>query len=356
MRVVVVGATGNVGTSVVPTLLADPDVTEVVGVARRRPSLELPRLTWEAADITHDDLVPIFRDADVVVHLAWAIQPSHDEQAMARTNVHGSWRLFDAVARAGVRSLVYASSVGAYTDGPKDRHVDESWPIGGIETSFYSRHKATVERMLDRFEVDHPYIRVVRLRPALIFKEGQASEARRFFLGPFVPGVLLRPDLLPVLPDIAGLRFQAVHTDDVADAYRRAIVGDARGPFNIAAPPDLDLRAIAHEIDARTVPVPVAVVRAVMRLTWRLHLQPTPVGWLEMGMRLPQLATSRAERELGWTPTRSALDAVRDLLTGIGTGKGERTPPLEPSAGGPLRVGEIASGIGARDPAARKRS
>jgi nucleoside-diphosphate-sugar epimerase len=356
MRVVVVGATGNVGTSLVPKLLMDASVSEVVGVARRRPTLELSRLTWKTADITTDDLVSIFRGADVVVHLAWAIQPSHDEPTMARTNVHGSWRLFDAVARAGVPALVYASSIGAYTDGPKDRHVDESWPIGGIETSFYSRHKATVERMLDRFEAEHPHVRVVRLRPALIFKEGQASEARRFFLGPFVPGILLRPDVLPVLPDVPGLRFQAVHTDDVADAYRRAIVGDARGAFNIASPPDLDLRAIASEVDARTVPVPASVVRAAMSLTWRLHLQPTPVGWLEMGMRLPQMSAARAERELGWTPECSALDAVCDLLTGIGNGKGERTPPLEPSAGGPLRVEEFASGVGARDPATRKRS
>ena len=355
MRVVVVGATGNVGSSLVPKLLADPG-TEVVGVARRRPALQLSRLTWQRADISTDDLVPIFRGADAVVHLAWAIQPSHDEPALARTNVHGSWRVFDAVARAGVGSLVYASSVGAYRDGPKDRHVDESWPIGGIESSFYSRHKATVERMLDRFEADHPTVRVARLRPALIFKEGQASEARRFFLGPFVPGILLRPDLLPVLPDVRGLRFQAVHTDDVADAYRRVIVGDARGAFNIAAPPDLDLGTIAREIDARAVPVPAGVVRAAMELTWRLHLQPTPVGWLEMGMRLPQLSASRAERELGWTPVCSALDAVCDLLTGIGRGKGERTPPLEPSAGGPMRVEEIASGVGARDPATRKRS
>jgi len=356
MRVVVIGATGNVGTSLVPKLLTDPSVSEVVGVARRRPSLELARLTWQRADITTDDLVPILRGADVVVHLAWAIQPSHDEPAMARTNVHGSWRVFDAVARAGVPALVYASSVGAYADGPKDRHVDESWPIGGIETSFYSRHKATVERMLDRFETEHPSVRVVRLRPALIFKEGQASEARRFFLGPFVPGIVLRPDLLPVLPDIRGLRFQAVHTDDVADAYRRVIVGDARGAFNIAAAPDLDLPTIAREIDATTVRVPAGVVRALIRGTWAMHLQPTPVGWFEMGMRVPQLSAARAERELGWVPGCSALDAVCDLLTGIGNGMGERTPPLEPSAGGPLRVEEIASGVGARDPATRKTS
>lgn len=355
MRIVVVGATGNVGTSLLPRLLADPDVSEVLGIARRRPALELLRLTWHRADVGTDDLAPVFRGADVVVHLAWAIQPSHDEPVMARTNVQGSWRVFDAVARAGVPALVYASSVGAYTEGPKDRHVDESWPVGGIATSFYARHKATVERMLDRFEAANPEVRVVRMRPALIFKESQASEARRFFLGPLVPGVVLRPDVLPLLPRVRGLRFQAVHTDDVAEAYRLAALGDARGPFNLASEPDLDLPAIARDLGVRTVPVPAALLRAAIRLTWRLHLQPTPVGWFDMGMRVPLLSSGRARDALGWTPSRSALDAVRDLLTGIGHGSGERTPPLDPSTGGPLRLEELTSGIGSRDPVTRDR-
>ena len=78
-------------------------------------------------------------------------------------------------------ALVYASSVGAYSPGPKDRRVDESWPTAGIESSFYSRHKAEVERLLDRFERETPSVRVVRLRPALIFKREAASGIRRLF-------------------------------------------------------------------------------------------------------------------------------------------------------------------------------
>jgi UDP-glucose 4-epimerase len=58
---------------------------------------------------------------------------------------------------------VYASSVGAYSPGPKDRPVDESWPTEGTLTSFYARHKAEVERLLDRFEQEQPQVRVVRL-------------------------------------------------------------------------------------------------------------------------------------------------------------------------------------------------
>jgi len=44
-----------------------------------------------------------------------------------------------------------------------------------------------------------------------------------------LPGALLRPSLIPFLPALRGLCFQAVHTDDVAAAYREAIVRDVRG-------------------------------------------------------------------------------------------------------------------------------
>ena len=63
-------------------------------------------------------------------------------------------------------ALVYASSVGAYSPGPKDRAVDESWPTGGIQTSFYSRHKAEVERLLDVFETEHADVRSCACGPA----------------------------------------------------------------------------------------------------------------------------------------------------------------------------------------------
>src|SRR4051794_37999113 len=211
MRVVVVGASGNVGTSVLAALGEEAAVEEIVGVARRLPELDLAKVRWQRADVTRDDLATIFRGADAVVHLAWAIQPSRDEAEMERTNVFGSRRVFDAVAEAGVGALVYASSVGAYGPGPKDRRVDESWPVDGIPSSYYSRHKAAVERLLDVFEAESPGVRVVRMRPGLIFKSEAASEIRRLFVGPFLPNFAVRSSWIPVVPRVARLRFQAVH-------------------------------------------------------------------------------------------------------------------------------------------------
>jgi UDP-glucose 4-epimerase len=347
MRIVVTGATGNVGTSLVDALVADPRVERIVGLARRLPRLERPRTTWVQADVAHAPLAPVFEGADAVVHLAWLIQPSRDERITYAANVTGSRRVFEAAAEAGVGALVYASSVGAYSPGPKDRAVDESWPTEGTPSSFYARHKAAAERALDEVAAAHPELRVVRLRPALIFKREAASGVRRLFAGPFLPSPLVRPALLPVLPLPAGLRVQGVHAADAAEAYRLAVTDpSARGAYNVAAEPVLDAATLGRALGARPLELPVRRVRAAAALAWRLGLQPSEPGWLDLGMAVPIMDSGRICRELGWTPTRTADAALLELLEGIRTSAGTSTPPLDPRAGGPLRLRELLTGVG----------
>jgi nucleoside-diphosphate-sugar epimerase len=346
MRVTVVGATGNVGTSVLRSLVDDPQIDSIVGVARRRPTMSMPKTEWVAADIVTDDLEPIFKGSDVVVHLAWLIQPSHRREVTWRVNQAGSKRVFDATAAAGCKALVYASSIGAYSPGPKDYGVDESWPVNGIPTSFYSVDKAATERMLDSFEEAHPDVRVVRLRPGLIFKRESASGVRRLFGGPLLPGAGAHPAMIPVVPDIPNLRFQALHASDVAEAYRLAITTDARGPFNVAADPVLEPQELAELLGARLVKVPGGLLRGFMHLTWRLHLQPTPAGWVDLALQTPIMDTKRATEDLGWEPRWTSKDALLDLLLGLREGATYDTPPLSGAASGPGRIKEFATGIG----------
>lgn len=349
MRVAVVGASGNVGTSLLETLADEPQVEEVVGIARRRPRAVFSKTTWVEADMERDELVPHFRGVDAVVHLAWRIQPSRDLPSLWRTNVEGSTRVFRAVAEAGVPALVYASSVGVYSRGPKDEAVDESWPREGVPTSFYARHKAEVERRLDRLVGERPGLRVVRLRPGLIFKREAASGVRRLFLGPFLPSPLLRPGWIPVVPAVPGLRFQAVHSLDVGDAYRLALVREVEGPFNIAAEPVLDARELARILGARAVPLPASVLRAAAALAWGLHLQPSPPGWIDLALGVPILDVTRARDELGWSPRVSAAEAFAEVAEGLHERAGIETPPLDPAAGGPARSEEILTGVGERE-------
>ena len=348
-RIVVTGATGNVGVAVVRALARDERVGSIVGIARRLGSWRPPRTEWVAADVERDDLRPVLEGADAVIHLAWLIQPSRDEAELERVNVRGSRRVFEATAEAGVPALVHASSVGVYSPGPSDRAVDESWPRDGVPSSFYSRHKAAAERALDAVEQAHPGLRVVRLRPGLIFQREAGPEIRRLFAGPLLPARLVRPELIPLLPLPAGLVLQCVHGDDVGEAYRlAALTPDARGAYNIAADPVLDGPALGRLFGARTATVPPRAVRALAGLAWRARLTPTPPGWLDMGLAVPQMATTRAREELGWLPSRTSTEALEELLAGMREPSGLDTPPLQPHAGGRLRVREFLTGLGRR--------
>jgi nucleoside-diphosphate-sugar epimerase len=347
MRVVVVGATGNIGTSLMAALAAEPAVSSVLGLARRRPEWSVPKAEWATADMAgSDDLVPHFRGADAVVHLGWLFQPTHDPVTTWRGNVGGTLRVLDAVARADVPALVYASSVGAYSPGPKDRRVDETWPTHGWPTAGYTREKAYVERVLDTFEKNNPQRRVVRLRPGFIFKRRSAAEQRRLFAGPFLPGWMIRPGLVPLVPDLPGLRFQALHSADAADAFRLAVLAPVRGAFNIAADPVVDAHRIAELLGARTVRVPTRVLRSGLSAAWRLRLVPASPDLFDAVLRVPLMDVTRAAAELGWSARHSSLDALRELLQGLREGAGLPTPPLDSHAGGRLRQREIATGIG----------
>lgn len=186
------------------------------------------------------------------------------------------------------------------------------------------------------------------MRPALIFKAAAATEIRRLFAGPFVPRALLTPKLIPLVPDVPRLRFQAVHSLDVGDAFARAVAGDARGPFNLAADPVLDPEELAGLLGARRVKVPATVLRSAAAATYALRLQPSEPGWVDMALAVPLMDSSRARAELGWEPRHRATESLRELIDGMHAGTDFPTPPLAGASSGPLRVRELLTGVGGR--------
>ena len=255
MKVVITGATGNVGTSLLAALRTDTAVDEIVGIARRPAGIDEPRVRFVTADVAHDDLDPIFRGADAVVHLAWLIQPSRDDRQLHAVNVDGSRRVFEAAAQAGVEALVHASSVGAYSPGPKDRAVDESWPTDGIPTPLLLAPQGRGRADAGHHRGRAPGDAIVRLRPGLIFKREAATGIRRLFAGPFLPGALLRTELIPVVPDVPRACASRPCTRSTwARPTPARVDGDARGAFNVAAEPVIDPRSWASCSGARRVP------------------------------------------------------------------------------------------------------
>lgn len=354
MKIVIFGASGNVGTALIESLLAESPGVQIVAVARRLPADEAKLsgradVEWRSADIRHDALDPLLDGADTVVQLAWLFHPSHRPDVTWANNVIGAVRLLDAVERCAVPSLVVSSSVAAYSPRESSDPVDEWWPTHGTSPAAYTREKAYVERLLDGFEARVPACRVVRMRPAFVFHERAAVQQRRLFAGPLLPGSLVRPGLIPVLPLPSGLLLQTVHADDIGRAFAAAVFSNAAGAFNLCADELLSRRDLGELFEARTVAVPPRVVRTALRAAWTMHAVPAAPDLFDALMRVPVMANDRAKVELSWQPQVSASDAIRDFLAGLRRGTGYPTPPLDAATSGPVRSREFATGVGQRD-------
>jgi len=340
MRIAITGASGNAGTALLRNLQGQleskPGSLELVGISRRLPDTSRAPyrgVEWHTLDIGLEADLPRLRTAlagvDAVVHLAWQIQPNRDLEQLHRTNVTGTAHVLEAAGQAGVGHIVCASSVGAYSKAPKDRRTDESWPATGIPGSHYSRHKAEQERLLDRFEADQPGIKVARLRPGLIFQRNAGSEIGNYFLGPLIPRLLPRRLKTPLLPAPDDLIFQAVHADDVAEAYWRVLDRRESGAFNVAAEPVVTPQELARLLHARRIlPIPMSLLHGLVALTWKLRIQPTDAGWIDMASGAPVMDTGRARRLLGWEPRTSSIEAIAQVLDGMATGEGVAPSPV----------------------------
>jgi nucleoside-diphosphate-sugar epimerase len=150
------------------------------------------------------------------------------------------------------------------------------------------------------------------------------------------------------VPDLPGLRFQALHAADAGQAYRLAVTREVRGAFNVAAEPVIDAGQLAELLGARTVRVPAGPMRAALATAWQLHLLPASPQLFDAVLRLPIMDVTRARTDLGWSPRHTAVEAIRAFLDGLRVGAGKDTPPLAPDAGGPLRLREFITGIGRR--------
>jgi nucleoside-diphosphate-sugar epimerase len=343
MRIVITGASGNVGSALVRRL-AREGCHELVGLVRRPPrrDVSFPAMQWSSVDLTDDThtdrLHAACAGADAVVHLAWGFQPSHREDRLRELGVGGTGRVIDAVVAAGVPHLVHMSSVGAYSPKEDDAPVDESWPTGGVPTSMYSRHKAAAERLLDELEVDAPDVVVSRVRPGIVGQRAAGSALLRYGLPAIVPAGLLRH--VPVGPIDSWLVLQMVHADDVADAIARILEARAPGAFNLAAEPPVTAQDVADALGARLVHVPSGAVRAAVSASWHARVQPLDPGWIDLGYAVPLLDTARARTELGWAPVTDAATVLAETLAGMQDSAWSGSAVLRPRTvgGGVLRT------------------
>lgn len=334
MRAVVTGATGNVGSAFLRSAARHPDWT-ITGVARRLPRPQPPfsAAEWVACDLADSTAAGPLREvlagADVVVHLAWAIQPGVAEQSLHRTNIIGTRQLLDLMAAAGVPQLVYVSSVAAYAPAPRWHRVDEGQPCTGVPGSAYSQDKARLERVVRAFVERNPAVTVAGARPSAILQREAGAQFARRILSPLLPPTLVGRAVLP-MPLWRSLRAQVVHADDVAQALWSMVTLHARGAFNLAAEPVLSAADLAQELGGYLLPVPRSLLSAAALATWRIGIQPLHPGWIMMADRVPLLDTARARGELGWRPEYDGHAALSDMVAGIQEGRGAGSEPMAP--------------------------
>ena len=327
LTVAVTGPTGDIGRSYLRALDAHKDVTRVLGMARRPfdpKSLGLKKTEYRQGDILdRDALDDLFREADVVAHLAFIIVGSQEETR--RVNLEGSRNVFEAAAAANkVKRLVYTSSVAAYgfhDDNPTP--LTEDIAPRGTDGHYYSAQKAelegTLHAVLEGSDLD-AYV----FRPCIV-----AGGDALFLLEviPYIsiqkniPGPVMRlletmPILRPVIPD-PGVPFQLVHTEDVARALVAATLGRGEpGVYNLAGEGELTMSDLATALGWYSIPVPELAVDVTAGIVSRLPFLPPEAYWVNAFTTSVVMDTEKARRQLRWRPKHDARAVLMQTVRG----------------------------------------
>jgi nucleoside-diphosphate-sugar epimerase len=345
LTVAVTGPTGTFGSGLVPRLQAEERVSRIIGLARRPfdPAARgWTKMEYRRGDVRDpDSLRDAFRDADVVVHLAFLITGNASRETTRAINVEGTLNVFRAAAATGARRFVYASSLAAYgfhRDNPVG--MTEEWPVRPAARLFYAQEKAELEQLLGEEAAAHPDLALYLLRPPVVLGPHSLG-AKDVLPGPFAPlGRWLAETAnrrlpVPVPVVVPNLPVQFVHEDDVGRALLLCVLGAGPpGAYNIAGDGVLTAADIAREYGAIPLPVPPGPAQFAARVVSRLPFLPPAAEWVEAFSHPAIMDTTKAKEQLGWRPRHSGLEALRATLP---PRRGADRPPGHP-------VGDHAAG------------
>lgn len=318
MTVLVTGASGFVGSAVVRRLLADGWAVRVLLRPNSdRRSIEGLDVEVAIGDLTDPaSLVAAVRGCEALFHVAadyrlWV----RDPQAMMATNVDGTRKLILAAAEAGVRRIVYTSSV-ATLGLRRDEPADETTPVTlAAMVGPYKQSKFLAEQEVLRLVCERA-VPVVIVNPSTPVGPGDAK--------PTPTGRMIVEAASGRMPVFVDTGLNVVHVDDVATghvlAYERGSVGDRY----ILGGENMTLAAILGEIariSGRRPPkvrLPHAAVMpvAVVAEAWGRLVDREPfvtLDGLRMSRKRMYFSSARAEATLGFVP-RPAAHALADAV------------------------------------------
>ncbi len=306
VTVAVTGAAGYVGSRLIRTLCADERVERVLGFDLRVPDFRSDKFVFDTLDVRDERLAGRLTGVDVVVHLAFVMDPIEDEAAMRDVNVNGSQNVFNCAAESGVDGIIYTSSATVYGAHPdNDVPLNEESPLRANLDFSYAAHKLEVEYIAREFRSDNPDVCLTVFRPAIVFGSGVDNAWSRFMEAPILLAV---KDHAPP--------FQFVHEDEVVAALAFAVFRDLDGVFNLAPRGWLANDEMAGLIGRGRVELSEGAAFSLMDRPWMRGLADAPAGMLHYVMH-PWVISPAKLAEVGFVCERSNADTLKEVLSNL---------------------------------------
>jgi UDP-glucose 4-epimerase len=219
-------------------------------------------------------------------------------------NVVGTRRILELCERYDVRKVVVLSSANVYGPAPDNSSfLREETPLLATARRGDMRDLVEIDMYAQSFLWRHPEIETVILRPVNV-------------VGPTVrnaPANYLRLARPPVALGFDPM-VQLIHEQDVCRALAMGLRPGVRGVYNVVGPGEVPLSAILRELGREPIPIPHFLLRPMLRFLADDRgglFPPEEVDHLQFACTVDG---SRAERELGWAPSRSLRDTIRSAL------------------------------------------
>ncbi len=308
MRVVLTGASGDVGTALLRGLVGRDHVERVVALARSPLRVLDPKIEQHQIDLATDDLDEVFAGADAVIHCAFMVEEPRDKDSARIVNVDGSRRVLLAADAAGARVCVMTSSINAYGPRGGAEVIDEMAAIGAGEEHYYFHHKALMEEDVRRWRRESGgRMAVAVLRPTYVVGPDMANS-----------GLETMRSRVVLYPSPGRSYCQFLHQGDLVDAYLRVVLagveGRVDGEFNLGPEGAVTVADLCRMNRSICVPVPLGPARLLADLGFRLRLLPYSSHWVTRG---EPVTTSRRLRDAtGWQPRYDCTEAARLMLAG----------------------------------------